>query len=105
MGTMKQKERHFESFDTDFYKNSFEYKLPADYKWINTDTFSRILSAVIYGAALIFSNVYCRFVLHVRIKGAKKIRREKSGFFFYGNHTQPVGDVFTPALICFPKRI
>ena len=23
----------------------------------------------------------------------------------YGNHTQPIGDVFDPALICFPKRI
>ena len=29
----------------------------------------------------------------------------KGDFFIYGNHTQPVGDVFIPALCVLPKRI
>ena len=28
-----------------------------------------------------------------------------TGYFLYGNHTQPVGDVFTPAHCLFPRRI
>lgn len=103
---IKEKIRYYESFDTDFFENGEKYILPENYKWIRNDILSKILSAVIYGLALIFSNIYCRIFLHVKIKGAQKLKAIKnSGFFFYGNHTQPIGDVFNPALACFPKRI
>lgn len=102
----EKKIRYYENYETDFFENGKGYKLPDDYKWVRNDALSRILSSVIYAAALIFSNIYCRLFLHLKIVGSEKVRRAgKSGFFFYGNHTQPVGDVFNPALACFPKRI
>ena len=102
----KEKILYYNNFETDFFDSGKEYTLPENYKWIRKDLWSRFLSTVIYTAAFIFSNIYCRLFLHVKIKGAKKVRQVKNtGFFFFGNHTQPVGDVFNPALACFPKRI
>lgn len=101
----KEKIRYYNTFTDDFYQTDKEYKLPEDYKWIKNSIGYKFLSALIYSLAIIFSNIYCRLFLHVRIKGAKKLRKQKGGFFLYGNHTQPIGDVFNPALACFPKRI
>lgn len=101
----KQRVRYYKTFEDDFFQVGKEYTLNPDYKWIKTDFKSRFLSVLIYSLAIIFANVYCRLFLHVRIKGAKVLRKQKGGFFLYGNHTQPIGDVFNPALACFPKRI
>lgn len=102
----KERVKYFESYDEDFFQSGEEHKLNPDYKWIRKDFKSRFLSAFIYTCAVIFANIYCRFFLHTKIKGSKKLRSLKGkGFFLYGNHTQPIGDVFTPALACFPKRI
>lgn len=101
----KQKTRHYTDFQEDFFQTDKEYKLDKNYEWINKSLASEILSSVIYVLALIFSNIYCRLFLGVKIKGATALKKEKGGFFLYGNHTHPIGDVFNPALICFPKRI
>ena len=98
--------RRYRSDEDDFFAPSGKPpRVPDGYRWVRTDPLFRLLSAGIYGAALVFSTVYCRLFLHVRIRGAAKLRRVKGGLFLYGNHTQPVGDVFDPALACFPKRI
>lgn len=101
----KKRIRYYSSFSEDFYQTDKNYSLPLNYKWIRKDVLSRLLSAFIYALAIVFSNIYCRIFLHVRIKGTRKLRKQKGGFFLYGNHTQPVGDVFHPGLACFPKRI
>ena len=99
--------RYYTSYSDDFTQSADQnYKVPDDYKWVRTDIWSRFLSGLTYALALVFSTIYCRLFLHVRIKGAKKLRSAaKTGAFVYGNHTQPVGDVFDPALACFPGRI
>ena len=96
---------YYDSLQDDFFDDGKVHKLKDDYKWVKNDLFSRVLSALIYAIALVFSNIYCRIFLRVRIVGAEKLRKEKNGFFVYSNHTQPIGDVFNPALVCFPKRI
>ncbi len=101
---MSNKTRYYKTLEDDFFENK-STSLPRGYRWIRKDLLSSVLSVLIYTAALIFSSVYCRMVLHIRFKGAKKLRRQKGGFFIYANHTQPLGDVFTPALAAFPKRI
>ena len=101
----KEKIRYYESFSDDFFQVGENYKLSDNYKWIKNGVRFRFLSALTYSLAIIFSNIYCRLFLHVKIVGAKNLRRQKGGFFLYGNHTQPIGDVFNPALVCFPKRI
>ncbi len=96
--------RYYESESDDFF-GELDYKLKSGYKWVKKGFFHRAAAALAYLAALLFSLYYCKIRLRVRTVGGKKLRREKGGFFLYGNHTQPIGDVFTPALCCFPKRI
>lgn len=100
-----KKIRYYESFDEDFFQKDEVYKLEKDYEYIQRKLYKRVISSILYAIAFVFSSVYCRLFLHVRFVGTKKIRDEKGGFFLYGNHTQPIGDVFNPALACFPKRI
>lgn len=103
----KEKIRYYHSFDEDFIESKEQnYKLDADYKWLRHDILSKFLSVLIYTLALIFSSVYCHLFLHLKFKNRKALRgTAKSGAFIYANHTQPVGDVFCPALAAFPNRI
>lgn len=98
--------RYYEAFTDDFEQSAKQdYKLPENYKWVRTDILSKFLSGLIYGLAVIFGGAYCKFVLHMKVKGRKNLKGMKGDFFIYGNHTQPVGDVFIPALCVLPKRI
>ena len=98
--------RRYSSFADDFVRTKDQYhRLPEDYRWIRTDVRSRFLSALSYGAALVISSVWCRVALHVRLRDRRLLRAARDGAFIYANHTQPVGDVFIPALASFPRRI
>ncbi len=104
----KEKEvRFYSSYADDFsFTKNQEYKLKKDYKWVRDGFFESVFAALLYTVALIFSTVYCRLFLHVDFKGSRILRKAaKDGAFIYGNHTQPIGDVFLPALAAFPKRI
>lgn len=102
----KQKVRYYNSFTDDFEQSANQdFELPPNYKWVRTDILSKFLSALIYGLAVIFGGLYCRCFLHLKVRGRKNLKGIKGGFFIYGNHTQPVGDVFIPALCVLPKRI
>lgn len=101
----RDKTYSYKSLSDDFFEDGKEHRLPKDYRYIKTGFGFKIKSAVVYSLAVLFGAVYCRLFLHMRMKGAKKIRRYRGGFIVYANHTQPVGDVVIPALVCFPKRI
>lgn len=105
--SLEQKTRYYHSITDDFVESKDQdYRLPEDYKWVRRDIWSRFLSAVIYAAAMFLSSIYCRFFLHVRFKNKQVLRKTRdSGAFIFGNHTQPIGDVFNPALCSLPKRI
>lgn len=101
-----KEERYYSSFTDDFEESANQnLKLPQNYKWVRTDIVSKLLSGLVYGLAVIFGGAYCRFFLHMKVKGKKNLKGIKGGFFIYGNHTQPIGDVFIPALCVLPKRI
>ncbi len=98
--------RYYKSFSDDFVSSKEQsFCLPDDYQWIRTDLSYRFLSAFFYALALAFSSVWCRLFLHVKFKNRRALRKVRDGAFIYGNHTQPVGDVFIPALASFPRRI
>lgn len=98
--------RYYTSFSDDFEKSANQnFQLPEGYKWVRNDIVSKFLSGLIYGVAVILGGGYCRFFLHTKVKGRKNLKGLKGGFFIYGNHTQPVGDVFIPAICVLPKRI
>lgn len=101
-----KKIRYYSSFADDFEQSANQnFKLPDDYEWVKTDVISKFLSGLIYGLAVVFGGLYCRCFLHMKVKGRKNLKGVKGDFFIYGNHTQPVGDVFIPALCVLPKRI
>ena len=101
-----KKVRYYSSFSDDFEQSANQtYTLPKNYKWVRTDIISNFLSGLIYGLAVIFGGLYCRCFLHMKVIGRKKLKGLKGDYFIYGNHTQPVGDVFLPALAAFPRRI
>lgn len=103
---MKNKVRFYNTLQDDFeVSREQDYTLPADYCWIRKDPFSVIFSAVIYAVSVFLFFFYCKFSLHMVIHGRKKMKACREGFFIYGNHTQPVGDVFIPAICARPKRI
>lgn len=105
---MKQPQRRFyRSFSDDFVESPDQNcTVPKDYPWVPQGLRGRFLSGLIYSAALVFSTVYCRVFLHARFRNTRVLRKgAKNGAFIYANHTQPVGDVFLPALAAFPHRI
>lgn len=97
----------YPSFDHDVLEAPDQhYTLPPDYPWVQTTRRGKLLASLIYGAVILFGAVYLPFGLHVRIKNRKVLRLAgTSGFFLYGNHTQPIGDVVLPAAAAFPRRI
>lgn len=99
--------RYYHEFTDDFVQSkNQDYRLSEDYEWLQSSFISKFFSEFLYTLAIIFSNVYCRLFLHVKIKDRHKFKQvKKSGAFVYGNHTQPLGDVFDPVIACFPKRI
>lgn len=101
-----KKVRYYKTYNDDFeHTANQDFKLPQNYKWVKRDFLSIILSHLIYGIAVIFGGLYCRLFLHLKIKGKKSIKGLKGNCFIYCNHTQPVGDVFIPAICVLPKRI
>ncbi len=97
--------RYYSSFNEDFVETKDQnYVLPEDYEYDRRGFFFKLVSGIVYGTAYIVSKVWCRLFLHVRFKGREKMKGYR-GYFIYGNHTQPVGDVFIPALASSPRRI
>lgn len=97
---------HYRDYSDDVVVNSGQaYELPADYVYVRTSALARCKSAMAYGAAKIFAFCYCRLHMGIRIEGREKLRKFSSrGLYVYGNHTQPLSDVFLPVLISSPGR-
>ena len=96
---MKERVRYFSDFDFDFVETKDQaYELSRDYEWIKRGILDRLASAVVYGVAYVISSVWCRAFLKMKIVGGEKLREYNDGAFIFANHTQPIGDVFIPAL-------
>ena len=102
-----KKINYYKTFEDDFVQSEDQdYVLPDDYKWIHKNILYKFFSNILYAIAYIFGFIYCKFILKITIKNKNVIKKyKKQGFFIYGNHTQPIADVFIPALICKGKRI
>lgn len=99
--------RYYKSETDDFvHSKNQDYRLPDDYVWLDERPGRKILSAVIYALAWIYTLIYVRLWRRIKICNRDLLKQcGETGFFLYGNHTQPLGDVFTPAYICGRKRI
>ncbi len=103
----KKKIYYYKSFEDDFIESkNQDYKLKENYKWINNSIWYQICSKILYVLAYIFGLIYNKFILHVKIENKKILKPyKKQGYFLFGNHTQPLGDVFIPTQVCGTKRI
>lgn len=100
---MKQRVRYYRAFTDDFVESrDQDHRVPENYPWFP----NRLLSGLVYAAAVLFSSVYLPLFLHVRYQNRRVLRQARdTGAFIYCNHTQMLGDVFLPALPCLPGRI
>ena len=108
MRNNKQKAQihYYQSFTDDFIESRKQtFQLTKGYSWIHESILYRFFSHFIYLLGEIFAFPYCRHVLHVKIKNRAVLRQCRgTGFFIYGNHTQPIGDAFIPIRVVAPKR-
>lgn len=97
----KQKVFYYTEVTQDFMETKKQnYVLPDDYDYMPKGVWFKIKSAVIYFVAKIFARLHAVFGLHLKIVNRKVVKNiEKTGYFIYGNHSNPLSDVFTPALV------
>lgn len=99
-----RKEIVYRSFSEDVvFSADQRYTLPPDYRWVEDSPAAVRRSRLLYKIAVAFACVYCPLVLRVKVVGKEKLPKQGS-VYLYGNHTQPMGDAFTPAWICGGKR-
>ncbi|MCD8054941.1 MAG: 1-acyl-sn-glycerol-3-phosphate acyltransferase [Lachnospiraceae bacterium] len=98
--------QYYRTLQDDFVESANQsYALGEDYVWIRTGLGAKLARAVLYAIAYLFAFAYGRIALHLKIvKNVNMKGFRDSGAVVYGNHTQPIGDVFFPALVCAPKR-
>lgn len=90
--------RTYRSYTDDFVESADQdYKVPEGYRWVHRTALREAWADFLYLLTGLLSWPYCRFVLHTRIRNRKVLRGwRKKPYFFFGNHTQVMGDVFTP---------
>ena len=100
------KVQYYRSFQDDVVVNEKQdYKLPDTYVYIKKSRWYPFFAGILFKIAWIFSFFYCKFGLHISVENKDVLRSyRKKGYFLYGNHTQPIGDVFSPARVCGAKR-
>lgn len=91
----------YQSFSDDIVTNQGQnYTIPDNYKWITSNVIGKICSGFVYCMAAVFSEIYGRFFLHIKVIGRENLKkRNKKGFYVYGNHTQMIGDAFIPIIV------
>ena len=97
---------YYNTYKDDVVKSKKQdYKIKENYKWIHKNIFYNIFSKVIFLIAKFISFIYCKVFLRVEIENKDILKKFKNtGYFIYGNHTQTLGDVFTPFIIT-KKRV
>lgn len=99
-----KKTYYYNSFQDDIIKSkNQDYILKDSFKWIHKNAVYRAFSYALYWLVILVSFIYSRLFLHIKINNKKILKNEK-GYFLYSNHTQVLGDVLNPFLICFRHR-
>jgi 1-acyl-sn-glycerol-3-phosphate acyltransferase len=104
---MKQKKFYYENETTDevvdfnikekFIDENYNY-LPSNflYKTISFITYRLIATPMFW--------IYFKFINPTKYVNKKILKKEKSGYFVYANHTNQIADGACPSFICFPKK-
>ncbi len=83
-----------------------DVKPPKDCNRIRTGFKYRFLSGVTGASAAFLSFFYTTFIMRPETVNRGILREcDDTGYFLYGNHTHPEGDVFGPIRFVMPKRL
>lgn len=76
-----------------------------NYTYLPGNPLWRIFSFILYRLiATPVAFLFNKIGFGVRIKNRKALKKIKTGYFLYGNHTQIAADAFNPTIITFPKK-
>lgn len=96
---------YYTDLTSDFVGGEESTALPRGYRYINDSPWARLGSTVLYrGIATPIALLHNKLLLGERIVGRGMLPRE-GGYFLFLNHTETVGDAFTPSLAAFPRRV
>lgn len=104
---MKQKIIYYtDEMNDDFAGTHIKPKIiDGNYKYRHHNIFLHFAAFFVYR---IFATpiiwFYLTFIRRVKYVNRKALKRCKSGYFIYGNHTQSVVDAFNPAMLARPHR-
>ncbi len=104
----ERKTVYYKTEADDFFKASGELpKVDESYKYIKDGFFHKCTAFILY--RLIATPVaffYSKLALRDKYIGKEKLRPfKKQGYFVYSNHTQAIGDAFSPNIMLFPKKV
>lgn len=82
-------------------------KIDGNYRYIYTGWFKKFTHFFWYRMiATPIAFLYCQFKFHHKTKNRALLKKaSKTGYFLFGNHTQPTGDAFMPSMIAYPKHV
>ena len=80
-------------------------KIDGDYVYDHTSLFKKFTHFFWYrSVAVPIAFLYLKIHFHHKIVNRKVLKAAKdTGYFIYGNHTQPVGDAVIPTFVCWPR--
>lgn len=94
---------HYKTLSNDLVKTKNQAKkVPEGYKWIKKNPLYIATGAVLFVVLKLVALIYGKIALGLKIEGKGKLKI-RSGYYIYANHTQPLGDVFNPALYSVKK--
>ena len=96
-----------DELNDDFSDSNIEpIVIDENYKYIHNNPIWKISAFIVYRIIMLVPTyIYTRIKYGITIKNRKVIKKAKTGFFIYGNHTQEIIDTFTPTYVSFPKRV
>ena len=66
--------RYYSSYEDDFEESANQnYALPESYEWIKNGILSRLLSSLVYVTAVVLGGAYCKWFLHMKVKGRRNL--------------------------------
>lgn len=80
-------------------------KIDGSYDYLRNGFLKKIGDFIVYRiVATPIAYLYCKVKFKHKIKNKQVLKKCKTGYFIYGNHTQEIADALIPHFICGPRK-
>lgn len=103
---MREKKRiYYDSLDFDPIGDSLTPpRIDDSYAYLEKNSLSAFANALLYRlVATPIAALYSGLILREKYIGKEKLPR--GSYFLFANHTEPIGDAFSPSISQFPRRV